>query len=330
MNISEIWHQLEAERSTGGEYRRRIHSDSVADLYLVVHKPSNSRALLVDVDLSGSDIGELPTGRGIDLRWIPSTSGGQVLELILSQPAFADLFDALVTDVAAAAAEGTDQQDVAVRVAARVRRWQTFLKETGIGLGADRQRGLYGEVYFLRRVLIGAIPSATAIEGWVGPLGATQDFTFGTIAVEVKTTGANQHQVLRIASERQLDTTALAHLALFHLSVDCREGAGQTLPDLVHDLRGKVAGSSGAGLFEDRLFSAGYLDAHASLYRTGYTVREANVFLVGDQFPRLVEADCPSGVGDVSYSIAVSAMTRFLSGAATIIGLIQDSPPRRE
>lgn len=322
MSISEIWNELEAEGAGQGEFRRRIHQESVADLYLVVHKPSNARALLIDVDLSGTDIGELPTGRGIDLRWVPTASGGQVLELVLSQPAFADLFDALVTDIASAAAGGLDQHDVAVRVAARVRRWQTFLRETSTGLPAERQRGLYGELYFLRRVLLGAVPTGTAVEAWVGPLAAAQDFAFGATAVEVKTTIANQHQVLRIASERQLDTTALTNLALFHLSVDGRDGAGQTLRELVEELRAKLTESGGADLFEDRLFSGGYLDVHAPLYRTGYTVREANIFLVGETFPRLVEADCPSGVGDVTYSIAVSALSPFLSDTSVLLPLI--------
>jgi hypothetical protein len=322
VSIHEIWSELEALGAGQGEFRRRIHQESVADLYLVVHKPTNARALLIDVDLAGTDIEDLPTGRGIDLRWVPSASGGQMLELVLSQPAFADLFDALVTDVASAAAGGLDQHDVAVRVAERVRRWQTFLRETKTGLPAERQRGLYGELYFLRRVLLGAIPTGTAVEAWVGPLAAAQDFAFGATAVEVKTTIANQHQVLRITTERQLDTTALANLALFHLSVDGREGAGQTLPQLVAELRARLTESGGTDLFEDRLFSGGYLDVHAHLYRTGYTVREANIFLVGEDFPRLVEADCPSGVGDVTYSIAVSALTPFLIDTTILVPLV--------
>lgn len=326
MSISQIWRELEAEGAGQGEFRRRIHQESVADLYLVVHKPANARALLIDVDLTGTDLGELPTGRGIDLRWVPTSTGGQVLELVLSQVAFADLFDALVTDVAAAAAGGVDQHDVAVRVAARVRRWQTFLRETSAGLPAERQRGLFGELYFLRRVLLGAVAAASAVEAWVGPLAAPQDFTFGATAVEVKTTIANQHQVVRIASERQLDTTALTHLALFHLSVDGREGTGQTLPELVEELRAKLAGLGGSDLFEDRLFSGGYLDVHAPLYRTGYTVREANIFLIGADFPRLVEADCPSGVGDVTYSIAISALSAFITDTTALLALIDGSP----
>jgi Putative PD-(D/E)XK family member, (DUF4420) len=320
---SNIWSELENQNAAGGDFRRRIHEESVADLYLIVHKPSNTRGLLIDADLIGVDLGELPTGRGIELRWISRPSGGQAVELVLSQPAFADLFDALITDVATAAAAGSNQQEVALRVAGRVRRWQTFLRESSAGLSDERQRGLFGELYFLRRLLIGSVPALAAVEAWVGPSAAPQDFGFGEIAVEVKTSSAKQHQVLRIASERQLDTTALTNLAVFHLSVDGREGTGQTLPQLVAELRTDLTDIAAAGVYEDRLFDAGYVDVHSDAYRTGYTVREANIFMVTEGFPRLVEADCPPGVGDLVYSIAVSAIAQYSIDMTVLLPLIK-------
>lgn len=320
MNPAEIWRELESERGLHGTYRRRVHPEAVADLYLVIHKPDNTRGLLVDVDLSHDDLGDLPSGRGIDLRWVPKESG-QAIELVLSQRTDADLFDALVADVALAGAQGTDERDAASRVAARVKRWQTFLRETSAGLSAERQRGLYGELYLLLRLLAPVIGIEKAAAAWVGPAGAPQDFSFGTLAVEAKATIANQHQHIRIASERQLDTTALAELVVFHLSVDGREGAGETLPDLVDTIRAQIS-SGAAPLFEDGLFDAGFLDAHRALYRVGYTPRAANLFRVAKAFPRIVEADCAPGVGDVGYSIAVSALTPFAIDAAVLRSLL--------
>jgi hypothetical protein len=325
VNVSQIWGELDAEAATEGRFRRRIHQESVADLYLVVDKPANTRALLIDVDLSGVELGELPSGRGLDLRRVPATASGEALELVLSKPSFADLFDALVTDVAKAAAGGVDKADVAARVTERVRRWQRFLRGSSTGLAPERQRGLFGELFFLRSVLLGAVPAVTAVQAWVGPRGEPQDFAFGAAAVEVKTTIGAQPQLLRIASERQLDTTALQHLALFQLSLDAREGAGQTLPDLVAEIRKRLQDPLAADLFDDRLFDADYLDAQAGQYRAGYTVRAAGIFLVGDGFPRLVEADCPEGVGEVEYSISVSALAPFAVDASVLVPIIREA-----
>lgn len=325
MIISEIWSALDAEAGSHGRFRRRIHQESVADLYLVVEKPANTRALLIDVDLSGVELGDLPSGRGVDFRHVPATTGGQGLELVLSKQSFADLFDVLVTDVAKGAASGVDNADVAARVTDRVRRWQNFLRDNSTGLSEERQRGLFGELFFLRRVLLGAVPAFVAVDKWVGPSRAPQDFAFGAAAVEVKTTKGAHPQLLRISSERQLDSTALDHLAMFHLSVDAREGVGQTLPDLVREIRRFLISPAARDLFEDRLFGAGYLDAQAGLYTAGYTIRAASIFLVGPGFPRIVESDCPEGVGDVRYSIAVSALTSFNVDASVLIPLIREA-----
>lgn len=325
MNVSQIWAELAAEAAPEGRFRRRIHQESVADLYLVVEKPANTRALLIDVDLSGVELGELPSGRGLDLCRVPATGGGDALELVLSKPSFADLFDTLVIDVAKAAAAGVDKADVAARVTERVRRWQRFLRGSSTGLTPERQRGLFGELFFLRTILLGAVPALTAVQAWVGPHGRPQDFAFGEVAIEVKTSIGAQPQLLRIASERQLDTTALKHLALYQLSLDAREGAGQTLPDMIAEIRKRLKDPMAADIFEDRLFDAEYLDAQAGLYRNGYTVRAAGIFMIGDGFPRLVEADCPQGVGDVEYSISVSALGPFMVDASVLVPIIREA-----
>lgn len=312
MTHAEIWRALEREPAAGGAFRRRIHPEALVDLFLVVHKPTNQRALLIDHDLSQSGIEDLPEGRGVALRWQTSTTGGTALELFLCHPAFSDLFDTLVDDIAKDAARATDKNEIGPRVASRLARWQSFLEETARGLSRDRQRGLYGELRFLRDHLVPAIGAEDAIRAWLGPSGTPQDFSLGSIAVEVKTTATKQHQVLRITSERQLDTTALQCLVLSHLSLDAREGTGESLPDLVSSVRAQVsAAPAAASLFEDRLLEAGYADAHRETYRDGYVTRDSHVFLVTADFPRISERMCPSGVGDVSYSISLSALMPF-------------------
>ena len=72
-----------------------------------------------------------------------------------------------------------------------------------------------------------------------------------------------------------------------------------------------MADTASAGDFEDKLFAAGYHDAHADRYRTGYSLRASDLFEVRAGFPRLVEADCPDGLGDVHYSLEVGALAPF-------------------
>jgi hypothetical protein len=152
-----------------------------------------------------------------------------------------------------------------------------------------------------------------AVSSWKGPSAAQQDYQLPGCAIEVKTTGTKQPQRLTINSERQLDDTGISALFLFYLSVDSREGSGESLNMLVDAIRAALVSDFAARvMFDDRLIEAGYLDLHRPLYdKTGYTVRTAKAFRVNEGFPRIVEADLKVGVGDVHYSIAVTSCMPF-------------------
>ena len=123
------------------------------------------------------------------------------------------------------------------------------------------------------------------------------------------TTASSQHQLLHIASERQLDDAGAGTLILFRLSVDEREGAGQSLVSLVSDVRSR-AGSDPLALqeLENKLIEAGYLDSQSHRYGSrGYTPRDSSFFRVSGDFPRITDRDLRPGVGDVRYTIAVTA-----------------------
>lgn len=310
--LADVWSSLEAEAVVAGpsEVRRRIHPESAADLWLVVYSPGQRRALRVSVSASPEELGDLPLGSGIETRLNTVPSVGPALEVSLTNNSYVDLFDAFVADIASAASSAPNGQDVPRLVAARVRRWQAFLREQLEGLSSERQRGLFGELHVLACV-IDAIGPEPAVTGWVGPQGASQDFDFGRTAVEVKTSAGKNPQRVRISSERQLDDSSVNHLILWHLSVDERTGTGEELPACVERLRELVDNTPAAVRFEDTLFAAGYHDAHARRYTTGYSLRSSDLFEVRAGFPRLVEADCPDGLGDVHYSLELGALASF-------------------
>jgi len=163
---------------------------------------------------------------------------------------------------------------------------------------------------------------------WTGSKGTQQDFQFSGCAVEVKTTSAKQHQKLAIASERQLDDTGAGAIVLLHLSLDVRQGQGETLPGIVSSMRSLVVENAIArDELENLLFEVGYLDIHATRYENiGYTIREHNYFKVGADFPKIIESDLRNGVGDVRYTISVAECKRFSIPESEIIFLIGDQP----
>lgn len=60
--------------------------------------------------------------------------------------------------------------------------------------------------------------------------------------------------------------------------------------------------------FQLKLLEAGFFNTHRLLYtETGYSIRQENIYKITEDFPKITEAQIPSGVGDVRYSIVVSA-----------------------
>lgn len=181
------------------------------------------------------------------------------------------------------------------------------------GLNPSEQRGLYGELRFLHDYLIPVLGPGSAVASWIGPRRKPQDFHIAGMAVEVKTSIGGQHQTIQISGEQQLDDTGLKALYLYHLSLrEVRDG-GSTLPGLIDTVRENLQGDLEALVaFNELLFTAGYLDKHRELYcEVGYADRSIQTFRVTDGFPRIIERDLTSGVGDVRYSVTLAACAPF-------------------
>jgi hypothetical protein len=321
MTFEEIWKDQEAGPAggSGGCLARRIYPGSAVELRLAIEKPSNARLLLLRVAASVLRTPrDFPRSLGFEVRRVSdSVDGRKYVHLMvrLSQPQFRDVFTSMAEDVARHVAGAANDEEAVRTLVGRLERWQAFLKlHSPDGLSEESQQGLYGELWFLCLRLIPHLGPRDAVRSWKGPAGALQDFQLPDLAVEVKTSIGKQHQKLTISSERQLDPTGVSLLLLFHLSLDARQGSGETLPGRVRLARELVAPDPLAAVeFEQVLFEAGYLDCHAPAYeRVGYTVRESNFFEVRDQFPRIVEADLKKGVGDVRYTVSVAECKNYL------------------
>ncbi len=319
--IEEVWQELENEaRVTAREgiIRRRVIPECPRDLFVAFQKIKNRRLFLMKVSsdtvLEGHTI---PAVRGfaLDLERFPDVGPEEILlALSLIDAAYKDMFSLIVSDVIDHAAHIESESSCIQAFLDRIFRWQRFLeKHRPDVLGPEAQRGLYGELWFLREVALKGLPHEDAIRSWTGPEYDRHDFQFNTCCVEIKTTTSKQHQKLWIANERQLDDSNIQALYIVHLSLDTLQHLGETLPAIVNSIRESIRPSEFANsLFEDKLFEVGYLAGHESVYSgVGYAKRDVNAFKVAEGFPRITEGDVPNGVGDISYSILVAECKHF-------------------
>jgi hypothetical protein len=326
MILEELWQTLEGETRgvpLTGIQVRRIHPESLRAVYLGFKKPDDRRVFLLRIPKDHLPAaGVLPSLRGVEpfAVMLPADAPAHgSLGLTLREIRYADVFTALVSDLSDHVARQPDDAGAVEAFLARLGKWQKFLESHSEGMGEEAQRGLYGELKFLRDHVLPRL-GTDGVSAWTGARRTPQDFQFPGCAVEVKTSTAKQLQTLRISNERQLDDTHLEALFLYHLSLEPLRGTGETLPQMVAALRSLLAdGSTARTQFEDALIEVGYLDAHAPRYAaTGYSIRQENLFRVREGFPRLIESDLPVGVGDVTYSISVAECQHFTVAFASL------------
>lgn len=326
MNIAETYQELMASPAASGVMERRAAPACPLNLFLFVEKPTNRLGFRVQFASALLSEGTpLPQFRGLEFsRTRPA--GQAVLILRPTGEAYKDVFVVLVDDIVTHASSQTSEAEAAAALLDRLGRWQTFLQNLRPeGLTLEEQRGLFGELWFLRHRLLPHIPADDAVHAWTGPARTVKDFQFPGGAIEMKTTSASTDPHLHINGARQLDDAGLDRLYLAYLALEPMQGSGETLPAMVSEVRVLVRGSLTASQrLEDNLREAGYLDVHAPRYeQPGYLQREALVFHVADGFPRLTERDLPAGVGDIHYRISVAECRHHLAADADVVALIQ-------
>ncbi len=318
MTLQERWAELErAAPRDPGHLRSLLPVDCAAEVYIAVAEPSGCRMLtfafasdvevrpLVDLRLRGLEISEAPFAVG---------SRGPTVSIATRSREHNEIFAHLADDVLEALGGMTEPPSVVSAAAARLTHWQRFLERSSPdGLSPEAQSGLFGELWYLREQVITAVGALDGVKSWRGPEPGVQDFQLGRWAAEVKTTRQTAPASVRIANERQLQSTGIDVLGLVVVALEPRSGGDPSLVDMVNALRADLAEHTEArAQFEDLLIDAGYLDEHAHLYSdTSYAVRWALCAIVGDGFPRLTEADLPDGVGDVTYGITIDAIRPF-------------------
>ena len=219
------------------------------------------------------------------------------------------------------------EEEMIKSVISQLDKWRNLFDKTGTeGLSTAQQQGLYGELTFLRKLISKKVfPASEALDYWVGVDAAQRDFMGDSWAVEVKTTATSNPQEVTINSERQLDETLFEHLYLYHCSVEVTKKNGETLPDRIFKIRKDLESDPAAlSKFNERLITAGYFDEDEALYAfRSYKLRGESIFRIEGDFPRIRESDLRTGVGNLTYSIVLSACSGYVKSETAVFNSIK-------
>ncbi len=313
-----LWSALEDEAESGefseGRVYRRLDLEKETGIRLGVVLPGKVRELLVQVEESDTSHLSPPNWIGMGFETVtmdapkPRT---RHLRLFLEASEHRSVFSTVSADIVATLLDVERPTTRIAHLQGCLDRWTRFFQTYGFsGLSSPAQRGLFGELRWLERALDTEVDPLLAVESWKGCHRDYHDFELHGTVVEVKTTTTKEPRTVRIQNERQLDDQGFESMYLYVLSIHVARSGGQGLPELVAELRRTLRGHREARFkFENSLRDAGYLDVHANAYTESYLTKKEEVFHVGDGFPRIISP--PSGVGDISYSLVLSACTHF-------------------
>jgi hypothetical protein len=312
--VDKIWNELEDEQPLKSGLLYKRYSGAIKpDVYVAIKSPEKLRCIAAHLNSKAHlELQSWDKLRDIKIETVPDhkDSDKQFLLILLLNNQHRDIFSTLSEDLIYLVADITSETELIKLLLLRLEKWRLLFEKLGQqGLSESAQRGLYGELYFLRKFLQTGSSLEFCINSWKGTEKAVQDFQFSDWAVEVKTTHGKNQQKLHISSERQLDISLIPRIFLIHYSLEVRQKHGETLNDLVDDVLEMLSDSSAAqNSFRLKLLEAGYFDIHRHLYsETGYSIRQVNIYKITDDFPKITEGQIPSGVGDVRYSLIVSA-----------------------
>jgi len=318
MKINQIWDELANDSSfTNGLLLRRYSGSVLPDVFVAMQHPEKflciasaiSKSIVVNI-IPFDNLQEIQ----IDLYPDPNQKEKNILLFKLINNQHKDIFSVLCEDLIASIASETDEKHLVKTVLNRFEKWKSlFTRIISEGLSSEEQRGLFGELYFLRKFLQNNENFQQVLDSWVGTSREVRDFQMTNWALEVKTTHGNNHQKVQISSERQLDITHLEKLFLYHISLEKAQESGESLNQIIDSIQNILDTDSIAqNRLKSKLYEAGYFEQHISLYdSTGYFIRQDTFYEVSGNFPRIQENEIRAGVGDVKYSIILSQCDNY-------------------
>lgn len=328
--INQIWDELANDKSFAkGLLLRRYSGAVLPDVYVAMQHPE--KLLCICISISDSievSISSFSNLQEIQVDFYPSPTQARKNALVfkLLNLQHKDIFTVLCEDLIASVSTETNEKKLVKEILNRFEKWKSLFNKIGLqGLTPEEQRGLFGELYFLRKYLKVNSNFLEVLNTWVGTEKQVRDFQSEAWAVEVKTTNGNNHQKVHISSERQLDTTNLDDLFLYHISLDQMQNSGETLNAIVDSVNAILeTDTRAANKFKSKIYEVGYFEVQRSLYdEKGYFIRQDVFYKVENDFPRIQENEIRVGVGDVKYSIILSQCLGFVKSENAVFNTIK-------
>lgn len=243
------------------------------------------------------------------------SDGRYFISFQLAEPTQEDVFISMCSNIIAYSSNALTEKDAIKKVAERYRQWRRLMQRKNMGILSDEMRkGLAAELIHFQEV-IKERSIEEALEGWVGPDGADQDFVYDGIWTEVKATGLSSDKIT-IHSLEQLGKQDDEGILLVYRIDKCSSNMSDsfTLPKLISTIISQFNNDLDAEeRFNGKLNDAGYINM--DIYeKYSYKCFDRTEYSVDKRFPRITRDTVPSEIGNCEYSLDLLAIDSWKKG----------------
>lgn len=234
-------------------------------------------------------------------------NGVWILKLELLDLSNRSIFISLMADLITESLGYEDDESCVRATVDRFLDWKTMMSNRSFS--RTEEKGLFGEMYVLRKIMDKTDP-LTAVQAWMGPNFAVQDFKFASTWVEVKTISTSSFSV-KINSMEQLDSSDPGYLFVVQADEDPVGEKTETVYSLFEELGSRIKkfSSEAYQLFMDKLKEFKYIIYTDNDDQMKFAVKGELIYHVDDCFPHLNAADDRHAIKSVKYELMLSALT---------------------
>ena len=272
--------------------------------------PPDAKALVI---VSDAPVSKIDSSKSIQASCNPRKDGRYATLLTLTSREQEDVFVTMCGDIISYSSSEPDSKQSLARVLRRYNAWLKLLQHKNSALlSLSAQKGLIGELLYLKERIKNGFSPDDVLAGWVSPDGADQDFVYEDGWHEIKTTGASSSEVT-ISSIEQLDCEQSGELIIMRVDKCAPAQMGAfTLHGLVHQIINMISCSTGAAEgFVLKLGSAGYIDM-PEYEQQNFVFSSSQAYKVEGSFPRITRRDIPSEVVKLSYTVSLPGLLPWL------------------
>lgn len=271
--------------------------------------PKGCAALIICYNAKEPSFDPLPQFASIKVQE-SKADGILAIELIASDSM--DMFYRICLDLIEAVKEANPEQ-IRSTCLFRLEKWSSLLKRQSQLLSKEEQKGLIAELLTLKDCILPVMDEESALCGWSGPDGGTQDFNYGQTAIEVKSKRKSSQSHVLISSETQLSASSNERLFLRVVELNFEQSRkGFTLNDVVAETRGSLSSPLHRAHMDSKLASAGYFEED-SYEAFAWSLGSIYTYEVVLGFPRIAKDSVDCGIDRVSYRLDLDYCAEFLS-----------------